>query len=75
MRRFLAALIMVAAVLVVPVRPASAAVTPPQIYGAWHCGNDFCTWGAVRTVAAGDGMVTSHFELSAGYTAGASEIS
>jgi hypothetical protein len=21
------------------------------VYGAWHCGSDFCTWGAVRTVA------------------------
>ena len=19
-----------------------------EIYGAWHCGNDFCTWSAVR---------------------------
>lgn len=31
-----------------------AAVTPIQIYGAWHCSNDFCTWGAVRTVAQFD---------------------
>src|SRR5688572_22131351 len=55
MRRFLAALALVMTVLVVPVRPASAAaVTAPQIYGAWHCGNDFCTWGAVRTVAQFD---------------------
>jgi hypothetical protein len=22
--------------------------TPIQIFGAWHCGNDFCTWGTVR---------------------------
>lgn len=21
-----------------------------QIYGSWHCGNDFCTWGAARDV-------------------------
>jgi hypothetical protein len=20
-----------------------------EIYGAWHCGNDFCTWSTVRT--------------------------
>src|SRR5262249_15913278 len=26
----------------------TAAATPLQIYGAWHCGNDACTWGAVR---------------------------
>jgi hypothetical protein len=28
----------------------SAAVgsSPIQVYGAWHCGNDACTWGTVR---------------------------
>jgi hypothetical protein len=33
---------------------ATAAVTPMQIYGAWHCGNDACTWSAVRTVTEFD---------------------
>src|SRR5439155_246613 len=32
--------------------PAQAAVTaaptPPQVYGAWHCSNDACLWGSVR---------------------------
>jgi len=27
-----------------------AAATPLQIYGAWHCGNDACTWGTVRSI-------------------------
>ena len=27
---------------------AAAPATPIQVYGAWHCGNDACTWGAVR---------------------------
>ena len=27
---------------------ATALATPLQIYGAWHCGNDACTWGTVR---------------------------
>lgn len=27
------------------------AQTPIQVYGAWHCGNDYCTWGTVRTVS------------------------
>ncbi|GAA2376146.1 hypothetical protein Cme02nite_10220 [Catellatospora methionotrophica] len=31
-----------------------AAVTPIQIYGAWHCGNDACTWATVRSVAEFD---------------------
>src|SRR3954451_21311300 len=26
----------------------AALATPLQIYGTWHCGNDACTWGAVR---------------------------
>ena len=24
---------------------AAAIPTPVQVYGAWHCGNDYCTWG------------------------------
>jgi hypothetical protein len=31
-----------------------AAVTPVQIYGSWHCGNDACTWATVRTVTEFD---------------------
>src|ERR1051326_1243990 len=27
---------------------APAHATPISVYGAWHCGNDFCTWGSVR---------------------------
>jgi hypothetical protein len=51
MRRILAVLALPITVLLVPARPAAAAAAPLQIYGAWHCGNDFCTWGAARTVA------------------------
>ena len=29
-------------------------VTPIQVYGAWHCGDDFCTWATVRDVAEFD---------------------
>ena len=28
----------------------AASATPIQIYGAWHCGNDACTWGSVRNM-------------------------
>src|ERR1041385_2519570 len=34
-----------------PARPAAAAGTPIQVYGAWHCGDDACTWAAVRDPA------------------------
>lgn len=27
---------------------ASAALTPISVYGAWHCGSDFCTWAGTR---------------------------
>lgn len=39
-----------------PPRPAPAplAATPIQVYGAWHCGNDYCTWSTPRTVAEFD---------------------
>src|SRR5215813_9056691 len=29
-------------------QPANA--TQIEIYGAWHCGNDFCTWSTVRNM-------------------------
>jgi hypothetical protein len=36
-------------VVITPGRTASAASgTAIQIYGAWHCGNDACTWATVR---------------------------
>lgn len=29
---------------------------PIQIYGSWHCGNDYCTWGAERDLTEFDKM-------------------
>ena len=29
---------------------------PVQIYGSWHCGNDYCTWGAERSLTEFDNM-------------------
>ena len=40
----LGALVVSAMMLAVQVETGLAA-TPISIYGAWHCGNDFCTWG------------------------------
>jgi hypothetical protein len=32
-------------------KPTKAPVlTPISVYGAWHCGNDFCTWASVRNM-------------------------
>src|SRR5499427_3810913 len=39
------AALVVAALFGTPVR-----ATQIQIYGAWHCGNDFCTWSTVRNM-------------------------
>jgi len=36
--------------------PAGATAGPMQVYGAWHCSNDACNWGAARTVADFDAM-------------------
>ena len=30
--------------------------SPIQIYGSWHCGNDYCTWGAERDLTEFDSM-------------------
>lgn len=32
----------------------SASAGPMQIYGAWHCSDDACTWGKLRTVTEFD---------------------
>jgi hypothetical protein len=56
MRRFLVRLsILVLAVVgvAVPAAPATAE-TPPQVYGAWHCSDDACIWGTVRSVTEFD---------------------
>jgi hypothetical protein len=35
---------------------AAAAPTQLQVYGAWHCSDDACIWGTVRTVSQFDSM-------------------
>ena len=30
--------------------PKAPFATPVSVYGAWHCGNDFCTWASVRNM-------------------------
>jgi hypothetical protein len=27
-----------------------AEAAPISVYGAWHCENDYCTWGTVRSL-------------------------
>jgi len=34
--------------------PPPATLTPIQVYGAWHCSDDYCTWGTVRDPAEFD---------------------
>src|SRR5262245_51795892 len=31
--------------------PTSVSPTQIQVYGVWHCGNDACTWSAIRDMA------------------------
>lgn len=40
-------LLLITAALIATVVTANAQ-TQMQIYGAWHCGSDFCTWASVR---------------------------
>jgi hypothetical protein len=35
-------------------RAAAVALTPIQVYGAWHCSDDQCTWGNPRSVTEFD---------------------
>jgi hypothetical protein len=34
--------------------PPPGPLTPIQVYGVWHCGNDACTWTTVRDIAEFD---------------------
>ncbi|MCX3061668.1 glycoside hydrolase family 18 protein [Streptomyces beihaiensis] len=54
--RLLGVLALLTALITPLASPASAAttLTPPQIYGAWHCGDDACVWGTVRDVSEFD---------------------
>src|SRR5260370_22783734 len=42
--------------------PANA--TQMQVYGAWNCGNDFCTWGSVRDMT--DFATKNHWMIDRG---------
>ena len=33
-----------------PPPPTGDIKTPIQVYGAWHAGNDFCTWSTIRNM-------------------------
>src|SRR5256885_14107437 len=45
MRRMMSYLLIVGAITFLSSPSANAQM---QIYGAWHCGNDYCTWASVR---------------------------
>lgn len=34
--------------------PSARAAPAFEVYGAWHCGNDYCTWSTVRDIAEFD---------------------
>ena len=42
----------------------SATATQIEIYGAWHCGNDFCTWSTVRNMTSFD--TANHWMIDRG---------
>src|SRR3569832_2438440 len=52
LRMFVLSLIIFASLFSgVPVKPKPvAAFAGISVYGAWHCGNDFCTWASVRNM-------------------------
>ena len=52
MHRFTFTLALAALAALWPV--ASVSAGPLQVYGAWHCSNDACTWGAPRDVTEFD---------------------
>jgi len=55
-------LVLCGAFLILWASPARA--TQMQIYGTWHCGNDFCTWASVRDMTDFD--VKNHWIIDRG---------
>jgi hypothetical protein len=51
---FVAVLALAASALTGPADATTTAVTPIQVYGTWHCGKDYCLWGAERTIVEFD---------------------
>ncbi|WP_211265747.1 glycoside hydrolase family 18 protein [Actinacidiphila oryziradicis] len=55
LKSFVTAALLTAVVAVAPTAVPSAANAAagslPQVYGAWHCGDDACTWATVRDMA------------------------
>ena len=49
-------LLFIACLIVILAAPmmVNAAGTPVSVYGVWHCGNDYCSWGTVRSVSEFD---------------------
>jgi hypothetical protein len=45
-------------------RATAAASTPIQVYGAWHCSDDQCTWGHPRSVTEFDSR--NHWHVDRG---------
>ena len=62
-RMIFVSVVMLVAGVVSVVVPAHAQ-TPIQIYGAWHCSNDFCTWGTVRNMTDFD--TANHWMIDRG---------
>jgi hypothetical protein len=46
--------------------------TPMQVYGSWHCGNDFCTWASVRDMTDFD--VKNHWLIDRGDGSGLASV-
>src|SRR6202051_3074242 len=63
MRRRLIVLLVLGTALVLAGRPANAQ-TQMQVYGAWHCGNDYCTWASVRDMTDFD--MKNHWMIDRG---------
>ncbi|HET8661997.1 MAG TPA: hypothetical protein VFM55_23780 [Micromonosporaceae bacterium] len=55
MRRSAALVAVLMLLSLLPAVPArAAALTPLQVYGAWHCSDDACIWGTARSVTEFD---------------------
>lgn len=71
-RRTLFVSVVVLAAGAVSVVVSANAQTPIQIYGAWHCSNDYCTWGTVRNMTDFD--TANHWLIDRGDGSGLASV-
>src|SRR5579863_10660178 len=65
-------LVFAVATVAVSVAASADAQSSIQVYGAWHCGNDYCTWATIRNMTDFD--TANHWMIDRGDGSGLASV-